>query len=67
MFIFDVLIIESEMAVGLLMDALTGIMRDIMGGIDVDLMMVMNVNVFADVTPVFEFVIPRPLEVFNNS
>ena len=56
----------SDMAVDLLMDALAAVTRGVMDGIDVDLIMIMDVNVFAAVMTVFEFVMSRPLEVFNS-
>ena len=52
----DVLIIVSAVAVDLLMDALTDIGVDVLVGV--------NVNVFAGAMAAFEFVMPLPLEEF---
>ena len=55
------LIIESNMALELLMDALTGIKHGVMTNIDID----MVVERFAGVMPSFKFVMPGPLEEFR--
>ena len=56
----EVLIIVSNVAVDLLMDAFTAIIRGVLNNIDVDVL----VNVFGDVMTAFEFVISDPLKEF---
>ena len=56
----DVLITVSDVAVDLLMDALTRMMLGALTNIGVDV----NVNVFAVVMTSFEFVLPAPSEEF---
>ena len=55
------LIIVSGMAVDLLMDSLTAIIRAVRTNSDVDMLVDVNVNVFAGVMTAFEVVIPSPL------
>ena len=56
-----VMIIVSNLAVGLSMDALTGFLADI----DVDVLVGVYVNVFAGVKTAFEFSMSGPLEDFR--
>ena len=58
----DVLIVVSNVGVGLLMDGLTDVILGVLTKIDVDVLVVANVNVFVGVMIVFEFVMPGPLE-----
>ena len=55
-----VLIIVSDMAVDLLMDALAGIARVVLTDIGFAVLVGVNGSVFADVTVAFEFDIPGP-------
>ena len=50
-------IIVSDMAVDLLMGALTDILRDVLTNMDVDV----NANVFTGVVSAFGFFMPNPL------
>ena len=59
------LVIVSDMAVGLLMEALTGIIRGVRTKIGVGMLMDVNANMFAGVMTTFEFVMPDPLEEFR--
>ena len=59
------LIIVSNLAVSLLVDALTNILRGVLPNIDVDVLVDVNVNAFADVIIAFEFAMPGPLEEFR--
>ena len=59
----DVLIIVSNVAVDLLMDALTGILRrGVLTNIDIDALVNANGNVFAGAMTTFEFAMSGPLE-----
>ena len=53
----DVMIVVSNVAVDLLMDALTAIMLEVL--------ISMDVNVFVGVMPAFEFAMSSPLENFR--
>ena len=55
------IIIVSDVAVDLLMGALTGILRDVLTNIDVDV----NANVFTGVVSAFGVFMPNPLEGFR--
>ena len=57
----DVLMIMSNVAVGLLMDALTDVILEVLANIDVDVLDA-DVNAFVGIMTVFEFVMPGPLE-----
>ena len=63
----DVLIVTSNVAVDLLMDALTVIRLGLLANnIGVDVLVDVNVNVYAGVMTAFEFPMPgRPLEEFR--
>ena len=63
----DVLIVVSNVAVDLLMDALTGIILGLLANnIGVDVLVEVNVNAFAGVITAFDFPMPgRPLEEFR--
>ena len=52
----EVLIVVPNTAVDLLMDALTEIIRGVLTNIDVDVLV--DVNVFVDLMPAFEFAMP---------
>ena len=52
----------SGMAVGLFLDALTGMIRGVRTNIGVDMLVDVNANVFAGVTSTFDFVISGPWE-----
>ena len=56
----EVLIIVSDVAVDLLMDALAGIARAMLTDVGIGVLVGMNASVFADVTVAFEFEIPGP-------
>ena len=60
----DVLIVVSNVAVDLLMDALIDIIRDALTNINVDVLVGVNGNVFAGVMTTFEFLVPCPFEEF---
>ena len=60
------LVIVSDMAVGLLMEALTGIIRGVRTKIGVGMLMDVNANMFAGVMTTFEFAMPGPLEDFRR-
>ena len=62
----DVIIIVSDMAVVLLMDVLTGIMRGLRTNIDVGVLVDVNVNVCAGEMIAFDFAISSPLEKFRR-
>ena len=57
-----VLIVVCNAAVGLLMDALTGFLANI----EVDVLVGVNVNVFAGAMTAFEFAMPSSLEEFRR-
>ena len=58
-------IIVSNMAVDLLMDALSSIIRGVLTKIAVDVLVDVNVKVFAGVMTAFEFVMSGTLEDFR--
>ena len=58
-------IIVSNVAVELLMNAVTDIMRGVLSNIDVDVLGDVNVNIFAVSMTAFEFVMSDPLEEFR--
>ena len=58
------LIIVSGVAVDLLMDALTDIIRGLLTKIDVDALVNVNLNVFSGGVTTFKFAIPGVLERF---
>ena len=60
----EILIIVPNMAVDLVMDALTEMIRGIRTSIGVDVLMDVNVNAFVGVMVVFEFVTSDTLEGF---
>ena len=60
------LIIVSNMAVDLLMDALTDIMCDVPINNDIDVLLDVNATVFAGITTAFEFAMSVPLEGFRR-
>ena len=57
-------IIVSNMAVDMLMDALTGIIRSVRTESAVDVLVDVNAKVFAGVVIAFEFIMPERLEEF---
>ena len=57
--------IVSDVAVGLLMGALTDMIRGVPTNIDVGVLMGVNINVFAVVIAVFKVVMSDPLEEFR--
>ena len=59
------LIIESDVAVDLLLDALTGIIRGVRTNMGDDMLVDVNANVLALLMTVFEFDMPDPLEEFG--
>ena len=59
------LIIVSDVAVDLLMDALTDVTRGVRTNTGVDVLVGVDVNVFAGVMTAFEFAMPGPLEGFR--
>ena len=59
------LIIVSNMAVDLLIDALTEIKLGVMTNIDIGVLVDLDVNVFAEVMAAFDFAMPGPLEEFR--
>ena len=59
------LIIVSNMAVDLLIDALTDIIRGVLTNIGVGVLEDVNINMFAGVMATFEFVVSCPLEEFR--
>ena len=61
----EVLIIVSNVAVDLLMDAFTAIIRGVLNNIDVGILVDVNVDVFGDVMTAFEFIMTGPLEDFR--
>ena len=61
----EVLIIVSDVAVNLLMDAFTAMIRGVLNNIDVGMLVDVNVDVFADVMTAFEFIMSGPLEEFR--
>ena len=62
----NVLVIVSKVAVAWLMDALTTIIGGaLLTNIDVDVLMDVNVNVFAGLVTAFGFAMPGPLEEFR--
>ena len=58
------LIIVSNLAVGLSIDALTDIIRGVLPNIDVGVLVDVNLNAFAGVMTVSGFATPGPLEEF---
>ena len=54
------LIVASNVAVGLLMDALTDIIRDVVNNIDVDVLVDVNANAFPCEMITFELAMPDP-------
>ena len=58
-------IIVSNVAVELLMNAVTDIMRGVLSNMDVDMLVDVNVNIFAVSMTAFEFVMSDPLEEFR--
>ena len=52
----------SNVAVDLLMDALTEIIRGVLTNIGIGVLVDNNLNVFAGVMAAFEFDMPRPIE-----
>ena len=60
----EVVIIVSNMAAGLLMDALRSIIRGVMINIDGDMLVEVNAKVFAGLMITFEFIMPERLEEF---
>ena len=63
----DAVIIVSNVAVELLMNAVTDIIRGVLSNIDVDVLVDVNVNMFAVSMAAFEFVMSDPLEEFRCS
>ena len=61
----NVLIIVSDVAVELLIGALTLTMRGVLTNIGADVLMDVNVNVFAGVMTAFRFAMPCPFEDFR--
>ena len=61
----DVLMIVSDVAVGLLMDGLRGILRAVLTNIGVDVLVDVNVNASAGVMTAFEFAMPCPFKDFR--
>ena len=61
----DEVIIVSNVAVELLMNAVTDIIRGVLSNIDVDVLVGVNVNIFAVSMTAFEFVMSDPLEEFR--
>ena len=61
----DVVIVVSNVAVELLMNAVTDMMRGVLSNIDVDVLVDVNVNRFPVSMNAFEFVMPDPLEEFR--
>ena len=61
----DAVIIVSNVAVELLMNAVTDIMRGVLSNMDVDMLVDVNVNIFAVSMAAFEFVMSDPLEEFR--
>ena len=59
------LIIVSEMAVGLLIDTLTDIILGVLTNIGVYIMVEVNVNVFVSVITAFEFAMSDPFGEFR--
>ena len=60
----EVLIIESDMAVDLLMDRLTDIARAMRTEVGVDVLAGVNVNAFAGVMGTFEVAVPASAKEF---
>ena len=60
-----VLIIESGVAVDLLMDAFTVVILGVPVNVGVNMSVGVNLNVFADVMKAFGFVMPDPSEEFR--
>ena len=56
------LIIVSNVAVDLLMDALVNMIRDVWTNVDVGMLVDVNGNVFSGVMTSLEFAMPDPLE-----
>ena len=61
----DAVIIVFNVAVELLMNAVTDIIRGVLSNIDVDVLVGANVNIFAVSMTAFEFVMSDPLEEFR--
>ena len=58
------LVIVSDMAIDLLMYALTDTIRGVLTNVDIEVLVDVNVNVLADLITAFNFAMPGPLEVF---
>ena len=58
----DVLIIMSNVAVGLMMNDFVDVILGVLANIEIDVLVDGNVNVFVSVMTVFEFIMPDPLE-----
>ena len=61
----DMMIVVSEVAVGLLMDALTDMILGVLTSIGVEVLVDVNVNVFAGLMTALECAMPSPLEKFR--
>ena len=58
----DVLIIMSNVAVGLMMNDFVDVILGVLANIEIDVLVDGNVNVFVGAMTVFDFVMPDPLE-----
>ena len=57
--------VVSDVVVGLVIDALTIILRGVLINIDIGALVDVNTNVLADVMTAFDFSMPDPIEGFR--